>query len=145
MHPSWCNLRKWPQDKTTNMHFRVRHGQEPRVHHGVVVQQQIEIERAWTFLDAVSAVAPVLLLNRQQHVQQGMRFHIRLKDHGAIQKPRLIQIAHRICLKERGDRDDATKPPKRGERRCERGGTVAQVGPETDGGEWHGQAGSGEA
>jgi hypothetical protein len=74
-----------------------------------------------------------------------MWFHIRLNHRSTVQEPRLIQVAYGVRLQKRGNRDDSTKPPKRGERGCERGGTVAQVGPETDGSERHGQAGSGEA
>lgn len=60
------------------------------------IQQNIQVQRPRPILDSAAAVAPKLLLNRQQAVQQLSRPQLRLQSHHRIQKTRLIRIPHRL-------------------------------------------------
>src|SRR5918994_4250146 len=79
---------------------------QPWLVHGLAaVEEQVEIDRARPEARA-GAVSPELAFDVLKPLEQRPRRKLRAKRRGAVQKPRLVEVADRVGLAERRDRQN---------------------------------------
>lgn len=99
MHYLRVDFRQGRQHKSSILHCGMRNGQLRRVNDGIVGQQNVDIDVAWTFL--LRSLATHRFLESEKRVQQLWRGPIRIESNSAIEKPRLLDHLDRFGFVER--------------------------------------------
>lgn len=111
MPPFGSKLREWSQHEPALVHRRMRQGQLRRLQHSILVEDQVEIDRAGALRSNPGPDTPHHKFNSKQSTQEIKRRNLRLKQQNRIQETRLIEISDWLGVDKRRHAQDVAQSP----------------------------------
>src|SRR5215216_3913864 len=99
MHDRTGDLRQWHEDKRPLVQSRMRYHQPRIVDDKIVVEEQVEVERARRVAERARATKRGLDL--VQSFQESTGWQLRLEPRRGVQKRRLVRVADGVGVEER--------------------------------------------